>query len=1051
MSHDDFLNDAWANVGNFAALKKRYNAEAKDPAIGLALARLETIDEAETGGAMAEEGSGALVVPLVLAHALACAESNPIQRELGSIYRVVDARALPALRQLVQKCQDAIKALAGKKKKNYWDEEWWRGAQAMAAACMARAGDTKEAELMRSSHSWLLRALVPQGVAIDAAIELIQKAADEEDSLKEVAQLVPVVAAAGVKKAAPALVALVRSGIAIHALAGLATLRAPEGAEAARRILRETGGRAWDLKILTLGAQAVLWQQGEKFPLDLARASLDWPMIDYRSFEPEALLLRTLAMDALRAGGDSKDKERVRRLVTSPYRIVREAAKKAFDTVPELTAWDPGRVAWAKKNDPKSLLAALDDPNACFVYNVAGALAKDTKARPKLTAMALSRIEAITRPYDDDIKLDADVEKWIEVAESLAKSEKKTWQKSASPWVHVKVLEEDEDKFTAPKEKLDPGPRKAKVTRFDAPLDWFPGATRVALAAGAERMLILGKESFLFDPRKSVRVLSLGDGSAVSACAVSEDGKRVALARGAKVEILDDAGKTMSRAEVPGGVSALAFSPDGGSIACGTNGKALRIFDVATGKDAHAFDGPGACAGVVWLGPKRAVFLASKGQKSVLVDLDVPKKKHAEVAVPPSTMIASFERLLATAGGKKIRLHDSKLKTKVESECASPIKGIAVESERALIALSEGALERVRVGGKAPTHEGIRQGGVLQILAASGKRLYGLADGTVFRFHEDDKAVAGAGTHSSHVTGVAALPDGRVVTTSWDGRVLLWKPEGGLAETLFDRKERVDSLAVTPDGKTALFDDGKNLRAIEIDSRAITSLVGGGDIEPDLAEHMPGVNAVAATKGRAAWGGGGAIHLLDLPSGEETASVEGPHEVLVFDDEGNVYGGSDDGEVVCVDAKGGVRWKRVEHGVDVLDGKLHGNPHRTVAALSARGKLLATLASDDTVRVFDGPSGERKMRYYRDVGLFNGVAISRDQKLVAFTWGHVVEIVDIASAKCVCLLEANESWAGVSGLGGTFSRPSMMALAWTSDASLIAGAENGSLWRVVLA
>jgi WD40 repeat protein len=459
------------------------------------------------------------------------------------------------------------------------------------------------------------------------------------------------------------------------------------------------------------------------------------------------------------------------------------------------------------------------------------------------------------------------------------------------------------------------------------------------------------------------------------------------------------------------------------------------------------------------------VFLADKGKspaggakpKSELVDVDVSMgwsgKKVSRVPVASSTMLAANGKLLATGGGKSVRLHDAKLRTKVEADCEAAVVGLAVESEKALIVATEASVVRVRVGGKVPKEEFVSRGAV-HLLGATGSRVYGFADGEIYRLHDDKAGARPTGAHSDHITRIDLLQGGRIVTASWDGRVLAWKPEGGIAETLADRGHRVDSIAVTPDGSAVYFTNEKSLLrvAVAVDSKSppkTTYVVGGEDVEEDLAEAMPDIEATAATKGRVAWGADGSIHIADA-GGREVAAVQAPHDVLVFDDAGNVYGGGENGTLACVAQDGTIRWSRVEHGIDVLNGQLHGNPHRNCAALHARGSLLASLASDNTVRVFDGPSGERKLRYFRDVGIFNGIAISPSEKLLAFTSGSTLEVVDIATVKTVCLLDAGTWPAGARGLGGLFSRPSLMAIAWIDGDTLLVGAETGALFRVAL-
>src|SRR5579859_1902329 len=109
---DAFLDQAWTMTSELSALKKHYAAASKDRAdVALALARAELLD-AEVGGALDSEGSGALVLPLVLARALAVTDdARPIAPWLEATYRVMDPAAKKALVALVDKCQSTAKEL----------------------------------------------------------------------------------------------------------------------------------------------------------------------------------------------------------------------------------------------------------------------------------------------------------------------------------------------------------------------------------------------------------------------------------------------------------------------------------------------------------------------------------------------------------------------------------------------------------------------------------------------------------------------------------------------------------------------------------------------------------------------------------------------------------------------------------------------------------------------------------------------------------------------------------------------------------------------------
>jgi WD40 repeat protein len=81
-----------------------------------------------------------------------------------------------------------------------------------------------------------------------------------------------------------------------------------------------------------------------------------------------------------------------------------------------------------------------------------------------------------------------------------------------------------------------------------------------------------------------------GHQSGVASVAVSPDGKRIASA-GDSIRLWDPSGKPIREIPVQGGVSVVAFSPDGERLAAACRDRAVRIFDVESGKQVDQLKG----------------------------------------------------------------------------------------------------------------------------------------------------------------------------------------------------------------------------------------------------------------------------------------------------------------------------------------------------------------------------------------------------------------------------------------------------------------------------
>lgn len=1044
------IEHAWSHLSDLASIRSTYEATS-DERFTLALAR-SAHPSSNLPLAITEEATGPIMEPLLLARILAEPEAAKKSQLLSCFRPACSPRSIPTLREIL-KAADDTKSEILKKGKDPWGARRWQNVAAYAAAFLARAGDPSEALLRVKEDRGLFVPLLTAHAGIADAIDAL-KTTDEdgEGPLRFAAQLCEALADAGAKDAVPAMIALVRSGIAPHALAALGKLGDARAVDVARAIHRETLGDRIEVALYRLSAESILVQHGGAWSLDLARSALEIRQARYgRPKAPEVLLLRRLAGEALLTSGDPADRARVAELVHTRDRALRDLARRAgFPTA--VTAWDAGRIAWAtgRPDGAAAMVAALHDPKALLQGELALHLSQEGDDAQKLAvaAWAKARLEREPGPYvDSEHEADPDLHAALRAGRRVAESSgpRAVLAASSHPWITAGALATEKPAYVNVAPTTSARPYQAR--NFDEPAFFFPeGITTLALASDAERMLVVTpKRCVLFDPRASKRLTTL-EGTA-DAAATTADGATLALARGETIALFAADGTAGLTLPLPRGARALAFSADGKWLAAGGDGATLRVFELASGKEVCAVATGGPIRGLGWAGPKRVVALADEGASSRVFDLDVGKKKSTHVELPARCIhLSTFKKLTLVAGGRNVGILDAKLAPKHSFEAEREVLGAALETEKTALLRSAGGVARAHFAGKALKWSAGRQGPV-DAFAATASRLYAASDGTISRHHEDPEGQVAEGAHYKHPSTIVPLPDGTIATAAWDGRVLVWPRSGGVAKTLSTRS-RIDDLGF--DGKHLYVGHEHSIFRIALADGATDAIVGGDDVEEDLKKLMPKVESLAARGERLAWGEkSGVVHVVRVSDGTELFApklTEAELEALVFDDEGNLYGSSERGEIARLNADGTVAWSRLEHGIDVVDGRLLGNPHRTAAAIAAGHGRVASLASDHTVRVFDAKTGARTLRIFRPVGIFDHLAFSPDGKHLAFTWGGYLEIVDAADGAPVAFVDGHV----LPGARGGSYYATLMTVAWLDAKTLLVGAETGRHFEVTL-
>ncbi|MFZ4580486.1 MAG: AAA family ATPase, partial [Myxococcota bacterium] len=425
-----------------------------------------------------------------------------------------------------------------------------------------------------------------------------------------------------------------------------------------------------------------------------------------------------------------------------------------------------------------------------------------------------------------------------------------------------------------------------------------------------------------------------------------------------------------------GGVTSVAFAPDGRTMLTGSADKTARLWDVQSGQTIQTFVGHADGVTSVAFAPDGRTMLTGSADKTARL-WDVQSGQtiqtfvgHAD-GVTSVTFAPDGRTMLTGSADKTARLWD------VQS-------GQTIQT---FIGHTDGIMS------VALSPDGT------QVLTGSGKLLPGSNDKTARLW--DSKTGRQLQIFTGHTDGivhVAFAPDGRrVVTSSNDKTARLWDTQTGQQVSQFDQTDAVWVAAFAADGRTILTGgDDKTARIWDVQTgkerqRAVQSgNVHAGTFAPDGRSFMIGSTD-------------GSVRIVDVPPPTDTRLLRG-HTNWVsgvrFAPDGRTLASiSFDTTARLWDAQTGQELRQFVGHTDLSFGAI---------AFSPDGRMLATGSQDKTIRLWDVQTGQELRRITGHTDGVTQVAFSPDgQHLASSSLDKTARVWDVQTGRELLVLRGH--------------------------------------------